>query len=418
MYSICSQLYLEQVLFGMLLMFSLVLTMNSPSSDPTQPIITQVVSSDTTDTTTSVESKQEHKPSKLPLNSKKVRVLLAGLFLVLLVVGGGTALYLSQVNQDIRNQAAVTYGQCPPGYGGSLDCNPLGGGECSGYESCHLPGGYDDCEPLPGSNQCLYSYQGSKCIGQCPGNMPPGYKRCHCSNGVWTIGTGASCDQLCKCTGNDCTTCTPTPPRDRTPTPTSRNTPTPTSTLITATPTATPTQIITPSITLTPTDGPSPTPTLTPTPIVGPQCHDIRMYYPGGEEITGDMDQALRPGESVVQFRCNATGGTPDRYEFRVLRPDGQIEDGDTNPALQAVGAITGEYLLTQSGTYYAQCRICTQDECHPFEDLPALTTAGCQTDSDCEAYQFCYQPPMPTCPPGQSCIQVMPPAECRDRAD
>lgn len=141
------------------------------------------------------------------------------------------------------------------------------------------------------------------------------------------------------------------------------------------------------------------------------------MFYPDGEEITGDMDQALQPGESVVQFRCSATGGTPDRYEFRVLRPDGQIEDGDTNPALQAVGALTGEYLLTQSGMYHAQCRICTADECHPFEDLPGLAV-GCQADSDCQPFEFCYQPPMPTCPAGRSCIQVMPPAECRARAD
>lgn len=405
--------------------------MNTPSTEPNQPITSNVVSDEPT--TKTVESSSTTSSQKAPVNSllnaKKVRVFLAGLFLVLLVIGGGAALYLSQVNQDLRNQASVVYGACPPGFVGSLECRPLGGGECSGYQSCHLPGGYDDCEPLPGTNQCLYSYQGGQCIDDCPDTMPPGYKRCHCNNGVWTIGTGDSCEVLCRCTGNDCPDCdpSPTPGRDRTPTPSPTMplitiTITPTRPItITATPTRsitpsitiTPTRRVTPSITLTPTDGPSPTPT---TPVVGPQCHNISMFYPGGQEITGDMDQALQP-DSVVQFRCSATGGTPDRYEFRVLRPDGLIEDGDTNSALQAVGAMTGEYQLTMSGTYHAQCRICVGDDCHPYEDLLPIA-ASCQNDSDCQPHQYCYQPPMPTCPPGQSCIQVMPPMECVDRAD
>lgn len=393
--------------------------MNSPFTESNQPTITKVVD-DTPAIGVTPEPSPAQKPPQFAFNSKKIRVILAGLFLVLLVIGGGTAFYLSQLNQDIRNQASgPLYGPCPPGVGGDdtpLNCNSTGGGECEGIESCHLPGGYDDCEPLPGTNTCLYSYNGGQCYAACPGTMTGDAKRCTCNNGVTTIGKGSSCDLICKCSGNDCPTCkpSPTPGKDTTPTPPSDKTPTPTTTLITSTPSPSPTRVITPTITVTPTDGPSPTPT---TPVSGPQCHDIRMYYPGGQEITGNMDQALRPGESVVQFRCSATGGTPARYEFRVLRPDGQIEDGDTNPALQAVGAVTGEYQLTQSGTYYAQCRICTATECHPFEDLPALT-AGCQSDSDCQAFEFCYQPPMPTCPAGQSCIQVMPPAECRARAD
>lgn len=40
--------------------------------------------------------------------------------------------------------------------------------------------------------------------------------------------------------------------------------------------------------------------------------------------------------------------------------------------------------------------------------------TAACQTDADCGAGQTCYQPPMPECPSGMACIQVMPPKVCQ----
>lgn len=37
-----------------------------------------------------------------------------------------------------------------------------------------------------------------------------------------------------------------------------------------------------------------------------------------------------------------------------------------------------------------------------------------CETDADCPAGYECYQPPMPTCPPGGNCLHVMPPKYCR----
>ena len=37
-----------------------------------------------------------------------------------------------------------------------------------------------------------------------------------------------------------------------------------------------------------------------------------------------------------------------------------------------------------------------------------------CQTDQDCQVDLKCYQPPMPTCPEGFGCIQVMPQKYCR----
>lgn len=40
----------------------------------------------------------------------------------------------------------------------------------------------------------------------------------------------------------------------------------------------------------------------------------------------------------------------------------------------------------------------------------------NCKTDSDCQKYEYCYQPPMPPCPAGAACVQVLPPKYCRVR--
>lgn len=41
----------------------------------------------------------------------------------------------------------------------------------------------------------------------------------------------------------------------------------------------------------------------------------------------------------------------------------------------------------------------------------------ACNTNSDCSSTQYCYQPPMPICPAGMACIQVMPAKYCADIA-
>lgn len=47
----------------------------------------------------------------------------------------------------------------------------------------------------------------------------------------------------------------------------------------------------------------------------------------------------------------------------------------------------------------------------------PSITTTPtnkpCTTNDQCGTGSTCYQPPMPTCPAGSSCTQVMPPAYC-----
>ncbi|NCN87684.1 MAG: hypothetical protein GW941_02180 [Candidatus Pacebacteria bacterium] len=40
--------------------------------------------------------------------------------------------------------------------------------------------------------------------------------------------------------------------------------------------------------------------------------------------------------------------------------------------------------------------------------------TSECQTDTDCSNSEICYQPPMPACPDGLNCVQVMPAKICQ----
>lgn len=40
----------------------------------------------------------------------------------------------------------------------------------------------------------------------------------------------------------------------------------------------------------------------------------------------------------------------------------------------------------------------------------------NCSVDADCDAGMYCYQPPMPECPTGQSCVQVLPDKICQTK--
>lgn len=96
---------------------------------------------------------------------------------------------------------------------------------------------------------------------------------------------------------------------------------------------------------------PSPTPTLPP----GPQCLDITMNNPAAE--IGDQ----------TTFTCGTVAGA-DHYIFRVINPD------STATQLNATGRISEAFSITESGTYYAQCQICTganDSTCLPWETLP-----------------------------------------------
>ena len=84
-------------------------------------------------------------------------------------------------------------------------------------------------------------------------------------------------------------------------------------------------------------------------------------------------------------------------------------------------GTISGNVVACESGTYCSsvpaggcsiingqQTRCATAPYCLQAEGLT------CSTNVDCFSGYSCYQPPMPSCPAGQSCIQVMPAKYCK----
>ena len=46
----------------------------------------------------------------------------------------------------------------------------------------------------------------------------------------------------------------------------------------------------------------------------------------------------------------------------------------------------------------------------------PKDSKKGCESDEDCSNSQMCFQPPMPPCPTGRNCAQVMPVKRCASR--
>lgn len=287
---------------------------------------------------------------------------------------------------------------------------------CGSYKTCNIGGGYNACDKVAGTNGCKYTKtDGSICVGQCPDTIGgTGMVRCQCTgtglnDGIWTIGVlppGGSCAQLCACTGNTCLDCvkpTKKPPG--------------------------------------PTDKPKPSNTPIPTLPPGPQCTTIKMFDMSNNELTGNEDKGLKPGQAV-KFSCAGTG-TIGSYEFRVILPDGTVHNKANTPALNTNTNITGGYALPMSGRFTAQCRICYQPPCPagqvctqvltclPYENIASTPSTGITNaptrppqpgvlcgNSRCAAHQTCYQPPMPTCRAGTACAEIMPAPYCRDKAD
>lgn len=106
--------------------------------------------------------------------------------------------------------------------------------------------------------------------------------------------------------------------------------------------------------------------TPTPTPPVGPMCLNITV-----------SPSAPTAGQSVT-FTCGQVSGSNITYQFRVKTPAGTVV---TVPALTATANRSQSYLVSESGQYTAQCRICVSGACQSWEDLPGGTrTTGNQT--------------------------------------
>lgn len=195
-------------------------------------------------------------PSRPPLHKRKIsfQYVLAGLALLLLLIGGGVAYYLSVQNQELRQQAAggqVVYvpvngdGSCPTGYanpgywpagGSQLTCYGTGPGDGGGAKCdtptntqlCTSGGGYcipttQECKPrLPNGDSCSSDgmCQSSSCInGKCgldvtpQCNTPTNTQLCLSSGKVCEVGTsncispksnGSSCGGDGECESKSC----------------------------------------------------------------------------------------------------------------------------------------------------------------------------------------------------------------------
>jgi hypothetical protein len=58
---------------------------------------------------------------------------------------------------------------------------------------------------------------------------------------------------------------------------------------------------------------------------------------------------------------------------------------------------------------------VCPSPAVTPKPTPAPACNAACSSTDQCGSGQVCYQPPMPSCPPGMACIQVMPTKVCRN---
>jgi hypothetical protein len=304
-------------------------------------------------------------------------LLLGGALLLMLLIGAAVGLYLTQVDQDIRQQAII---ETP--YDTDVDDSSCASGfhmidgRCL-HESCRKnSNGNIVCGYVSGEDYCTTdSMGGDRCINESGQSVPCaelGLLRCQCSpgsqNGWWVIGAADSCNELCDDAQIDCSDCDE--PRDGPPPNNPQPTPTPT-TPPGSTPTPTPT---TPP-------GSTPTPTPTPTPIVGPQCHDIQIYDPNNGSpiaLSGDDDSGFVPGETTVNFVCSANTAltTGYHYEFRIWEPCGS-SNHDT--PLELTSNSWGiNYDIQQAGDYSVQCAVCLDGGTSADCDWEAYTPTTC----------------------------------------
>ena len=345
----------------------------------------------------SFDSQKEIAPAdsqkKLKKNPK-FKALLGVFALVTLLAGGLISLYLTQINQDIRQQASVGDYECEPSYhsvngqcvptacddpdgDGIIVCG-IGNGECT---EDSLGGDWCDNPNTPEVDTCSDGMIRCKCG---PGN----------DQGYWVIGVAESCSDLCEDAEVICTDCPPGDgggggEPDPTEPPITRNTPTPTippritPTVTPTPPPGTPTPSLTPTNTPAPTNTPTPTATLPP----GPQCRNIEMWdvtNGTGTSITGNGDSAIVPGETTVRFTCSNFQADPLPsgyfYAFRIFEPCGSDNHLTPLEFINEEGENGVNYDIEMSGDYQAQCSVCTVDSSGDTVcDWESLTPSSCE---------------------------------------
>lgn len=336
-----------------------------------------------------------------PKKKFPLKYILTGLVTFLLVVGLGAGYWLTQQSQDVRQQAydsGTNY--CVSAPGGPTACAEGWTWQAEYWADLNGDGDHDDegeslgpvCCPgsdivsgevcYPGSAQNSYSdrevqcgcgtnggylckadgsgwetnctsnlhacgstYNGCSSSGEC---ISLGYgSGSYCSGGKCYTSAGRYFDG---CGGpNDCYNCWVYDDghRECVDEPTSCG-----QKAICQTNTASPT----PPASNPPASNPPP-PGSSPTPPVGPQCLSI--------DISNENPVI---GESVT-FTCGNVASAA-MYQFRV----GSAASPSAMTTLAATGRVSEPFIVTDSGEWFAQCRICTgQDEstCQPYESIP-----------------------------------------------
>lgn len=197
-----------------------------------------------------------------------------------------------------------------------------------------------------------------------------------------------------------------------------------------------------------------------------PVCASIEMLDANNNLMTGDADRNLSIGDEV-RFRCSAVGNqdVDFDYQFRIWDKSTTSWVNITDDSDTVAKNVSALYTINSFSKYVVQGRICWGNECQVWEIIenspsnsgvcygenavacpdgeicsatpaggcPTITVDGitttsacasvpvcrqaegidCETNDDCFEGYTCYQPPMPTCPDGMSCAQVMPSKYC-----
>jgi hypothetical protein len=203
-----------------------------------------------------------------------------------------------------------------------------------------------------------------------------------------------------------------------------------------------------------------------------PVCANIEMLDANNNLMEKDDDKSLALGDKV-RFRCSAVGNqdVDFNYEFRIWNINTNSWIDITDQSNTVAKNVSDLYVIGAFGKHIVQGRICWKNECQMWETVsgapPSTSTSStsntntggtsqngcpegqilastppggcpiingqptlcasepycrqaeginCQSNSDCYDGYFCYQPPMPTCPAGMSCVQVMPSKYCTNK--
>lgn len=197
-----------------------------------------------------------------------------------------------------------------------------------------------------------------------------------------------------------------------------------------------------------------------------PVCASIEMLDANNNLMTGNADKNLKLGDEV-RFRCAAVGNqdVDFDYEFRIWNMNTSSWVNITDESNTVAKNVSDSYVIGNFGKHIVQGRICWGNDCQVWEIVegaptnsaacygenavacsegkvcsatpaggcPTITVNGitttsacasvpvcrqaegisCQNNEDCFNGYTCYQPPMPDCPAGMSCAQVMPSKYC-----